>query len=38
MKHIGNDRQITEKNSGYIYKTTHIADARCPELSNLALN
>ena len=31
---IGNTRQITEKNSGYTYKITHIAAARCPKISN----
>ena len=25
------------KNSGFTYKITHIADARCPKLTNLAL-
>ena len=29
-KTIGNDRQITEINSGYTFKTTHIVVARCP--------
>ena len=29
-KTIGNDRQITEINSGYTFKTTHMAVARCP--------
>ena len=28
-KTIGNDRQITEINSGYTFQTTRIAAARC---------
>ena len=29
-KTIRNDRQITEINNGYTFKTTHITAARCP--------
>ena len=37
-ENIENDRQITEIMNGYTYKSTHIAAARCPKLSNLAHN
>ena len=37
-ENIGNDRKITETNSGYTFKTTLITDFISPKLSNLALN
>ena len=37
-ENFGNDRQISEKISGFTNKTTYITSARFPKLSNLALN